>query len=393
MSIGPSFGDSTLRDSRMLGNVGTSTVKKTEGQDPAPGAGSITATGQAPDPARPGMMSAVMASLSAIMPKMTGQQVDVLLLQVTAKMKDTISEGEQKKIETDTKVKQTQIAEKKSKLEEADRKIQEAKDKMDHMSIWDKIKLGFQYLGAILSIVAGVLAMVAGIAAGALTLGIGAPAALASVIGGAMLVTSGILMLGMAADATYAACNKPDGLGFVGQITKEVKMKEGMSEEDAVKEATHNDMISRIVVGGLAALLAIAGSIAALPLAFASGGSTIASLVGTAAQTGGAIAKASTSMVSTVTGFIGGISQIAEGAGDMTVGIMKRDAQDEKSEGMRTQADAKKMEALIQSLDDMIDLAMGRLKASGERFDAMLDSLTDAIKDRGDSMARVGLRA
>lgn len=94
-----------------------------------------------------------------------------------------------------------------------------------------------------------------------------------------------------------------------------------------------------------------------------------------------------------MTGIASGINQMAMGAGDLTTSIMKNEANQEKASATEKKGEAKQMEATIQSLDDMIDLAMSRLKGAGQRFDAMLDSLTDAIKDRGDTMARVGLRA
>lgn len=47
-------------------------------------------------------------------------------------------------------------------------------------------------------------------------------------------------------------------------------------------------------------------------------------------------------------------------------------------------------EDLLKSLDDQIDLALARLKAQGDRFNAMLDDLTSSIQDRGNTLS--GLR-
>lgn len=359
---GSSITEST-RTSTLLTDCGATGTQNVQSTTPTTGQGNVGQTGPTPDAPPPNMMGAVMESLGAMMPKISGQMLDLLLLQITTQMKETISKTEKDKIETDTGAKRVQIGEKQAKLEEAAKKIQEAEDKMKNMSVWDKIKLAFQYIGAIMSIIAGVFAILAGVAAGAFT---GGATAIAGIVGGAMLITAGILMLGMAADATYAMTNK-DGLGFVGAITKEIKMDQGMSEEDALASAQKADMIAKITVGVLAAVLAIGGSIAA---AFV----------------------ATPALVGTVMSVIGAVNTVAMATGDITVAVLRNDAQQDKADGIHKQADGKKMEALIQSLDDMIDLAMARLKGAMNVFDGMLDALTDAIQDRGNTMGRVGLK-
>ena len=42
----------------------------------------------------------------------------------------------------------------------------------------------------------------------------------------------------------------------------------------------------------------------------------------------------------------------------------------------------------MQMLDDMIDAALARLMASGDRFAAMLDGISDAMQDRGNTLSR-----
>lgn len=363
---------STIGNSLMLREFGTGGAEKASEAKPGTGSGSIGASGQAPDVQRSAMMGAVMSSLAAMMPKLSGQAVDVLLLQVTTAMKDTISKSEKGKIESDTNVKKTQIDEKKAKMDEANKKIEEAENKMKNMSIWDKIKVAFQYIGAIMAIIAGALAIAAGVALGGFTGGL---TAIAGVVGGIAMISAGVMMLGMAADATVGLTNK-DGLGIVGLIAKDYNMKhKGMSEEDALADARSREQISRIVVAVIASVLAIGGAIASGPAVAAAAGSTAMAIAGNAVNV------------------VNGVTTAASATGDMTVGILKREAQEQKAEGTKRQAEGKEMQAMIQQLDDMIDMAMQRLKGAGDRFEAMLDSLTDAIKDRGDTMSRVGLRA
>lgn len=329
------------------------------------GTGATNAAGAAPDPSRTTAMSGVMASLSAMMPKISSQDTDILLLQVTTKLKETTEATEKDKIRVDTADKKAKIEEKQRKMDEAQEKIKAAEDKMKNLSIWDKIKIGFQFLSAILTMVAGLAAILVGAAAAATGVGV------AAIAGGAMMITAGVLMLYSAIDATVAA-TREDGLGIAGLVEKNKLMKEGKTEEEAIQGGAKKDQLARTVIGAVTAALAIAGAIAAFP---AGGGAAIIALT------------------SRVTGVVSAISTMATSAGDITTGVLKYKATQERSEGQLKQADGKRMEANIQMLDDMIDQAMMRLKGAGERFSAMLDSLTDAIKDRGDTMSRVGLRA
>lgn len=332
------------------------------------GTGAANAAGAAPDPARTTAMSGVIASLSAMMPKVSAQDTDVLLLQITTKLKETTEASEKDKIRADTSNKKAQIEEKQRKMDEAQEKIKAAEDKMKNLSIWDKIKIGFQFLSAIMTIAAGVIAALVG--AAAVATGALSPAGVAAIAGGVMMVTAGVLMLYSAIDASVAA-SREDGLGIAGLIEKDKLMARGKTEEEAIQGGAEKDKLSRTVIGAVTAALAIAGAIAAFP---AGGGAAILALA------------------SRVTGVVSAISTMATSAGDITTGVLKYKATEEKSEGQLKQADGKRMEATIQVLDDMIDQAMTRLKGAGDRFNAMLDSLTEAIQDRGDSLSRVGLR-
>lgn len=336
----------------VAGYLAPTDVKPGAAVEKAAGSGSLGSPGGLPAAQRQSTMSAMNASLFAMTPKVTGAQLDVLLLEVTTKMKDTISATEKNKIETDTNAKKLKIDEKKAKLEEAQKKIDQAENKMKNLSIWDKIKIGFQFLGAIVSFAAGALMAATGV----------------GVLAGAALMAAGVLMFGLAVDAVVAATSK-DGLGIMGQIVKaDLKARHpDWSEEKIMGKATEAEMISRIVVSSVAAILSLAGGI-------------------------GAIKGAATAIQSALS-ITGAVASIMTGVGDGVVGGLKYDATKTKAEGMKTQSEGKAMAALIQSLDDAIDQAMARLKGAAERFDGMLDAITEAMQDRGQTLARVGLRA
>jgi transloator len=339
------------------------------------GSGVSAASGPAPASASTATQSAVMASLQAMMPKMTGEQMDVMILSIVTKMKDTIDATEKDKVKVDQGTKRANLLEKQNKIEEADKKIQEAKDARENASVWDKIKLAFQYIGAILTILAGVALMAAATATG-----VGVAAGL---IGGGMMVGAGIAMLALAADATYAQTN--GGIGFVGEIVKQAKMAGGASQEEAEKAARTGDMVARIVIGVGAAVAAIAGGAVAGIGAFVGAASSGAAIASTAAQTAQKVMDIVMALLSAGT-------TIASSTGDAATAGVKYKASQTEAEGKKLQGDAKTLEALNQTLDDMIDQALARLKGAGERFDAMLDSLVDAAKDRGDTLARASFR-
>ena len=62
-------------------------------------------------------------------------------------------------------------------------------------------------------------------------------------------------------------------------------------------------------------------------------------------------------------------------------------AADSRKEGMEMQADSQEIQAFMQQLDDMIDQSLTLLMQSMDRFNAMLDSITDMAKDTADTMS------
>lgn len=308
---------------------------------PTTGAGSTAPTGSVPGAPSDPSYSVVLDSLTKFMPQVTGEVLDVMLLEITVKMKETEEASQKDKIKVDQEAKRTALAEKADKLKEAETKIQEAIDKEKNASIWDKIKMAFQALGALLAIVAGLalIATGAGAAAGAALIAIG-------VIGLIMVIDSAVKM--------------GTGHGIAGAIAK----AGGASDEYANK----CDFGFGIAMAGLALIAAVA-------CFFIPGGQAMAvNSFAQSLQAFGSIASASIAIVNAT--------------GDATVAVIKYEAQTEKAEGQKTQAEAKQMEAWIKQIDDFIDQALQRLMGAMDRFNAMLDGIMEAIQDQAKTVAK-----
>lgn len=334
------------------------------------GAGAITLDGPVPSTSVTAAFGPMMDSLRTLMPKMSGEKLQTMLLEVMAKIKDTIGASEQDKIRTDQESKRLALAEKSEKIKESEEKLAEASEKREKLSVWDKVKIAFQYIGAITAIMAGVLALATSWLTGP-----------AGIVSGVLLIGAGVLLLGMAADATYVAANTEKSgqpsLGFIGEANKAVLMGQGMSEEEATEAGHKADTIARIVVTAVAGAMmlgaAIAGGVSAFQLGFAVM-NYVQGSVGIATNT---VAAASTA---------------ASASGDIASAVTKKDATNLEGDAKRLEGAAKVMQAIVAFLEDMIDIALTRLKGVHQTFEGMLDALVESANDSAATYARVGLR-
>src|ERR1700712_3408371 len=131
----PNPQDSTINTSWQLQQFYTDTTNKTSNVQGTTGAGSIAGTQAAPDAAGTSNLSEMMASIAGLIPKMSGDQLDVLIVSLTPKMKDTMDKSDKDAIKTNQDAKRIAIAEKRGKLEESLKKIQDAEDAQKHASI------------------------------------------------------------------------------------------------------------------------------------------------------------------------------------------------------------------------------------------------------------------
>lgn len=398
------------------------------------GAGAAAGTAEAPDPV-PGLAyGALMASLGPLMPRMSGEQLDVLVASFTEKAKDISDASDKDQIKTQEEAKSAALKQKKANADYAIKKQAEAEDKMKNASVWDKIKLGFEYLGALLTIAAGV----ATIAAGCLTAETGVGLA-AGIIGGSCMIASGVCMLTMAVDSTVQVAQEDQGegdLGMFGMMCKDIAKSRGMSDDDAEAVGQKGAMGASIALGAMSAAFGLAS-------AGAGGAESVASLVesiGEIAETVAAEAEEGASLASKVVDFtklalqtakdaavesvkggvrtakqatesVAGAGKLAAKVGSATVEISSDvsnagaaaadigsevehyQGQELQVDAKRAQANTKRFEAMQQAFDDAIDLALSHLKASGEAFNQVMDGVLDGLNDRNQTLTSMKFRA
>ena len=286
-------------------------------------------------------------SLSAFMSGKPSADVDVLLVQIAVAMRDAEAANQKGKINIDQEAKKAQLKEKEAKLEEAQRKIEEAEAKQNSSNIFDKIKLAFEWLTAILAIVAAVLLIATG----------------AGAVAGTMMLAAAGTSLIMAVDSTVMMAT---GNGIAGNLA----LLGGASEEEAAK-ADMGFKISLAVIGILLSLGAGIGGAAS----GASAGTSAALQAAKMAQKVVSLSQVGTSLGMTAT-------NVASTA-------VKYEESELRSDAKSLEADAKTHEAVMQMLDDLIDQALSRLMAASDRFNQILEEITEAIADRGSTLARV----
>lgn len=300
-----------------------------------------TVPGTTADPA----YGAMMEALAKFIPQIGGEVLDVLLLEITTKMKEAEEASQKDKIKANTEEKKTMLAEKRAKLDEATKKIEEQIEKEKNASIWDKIRMAFQALGALIMIAVGAVLAITGVGTAA----------------GIAMMAIGAVMLVMTIDSILKA---ETGMGIAGNIAK------------ATNPDISDEELAKIDMGFGIAMAAI-GLIASIAAFFIPGNQV--SAFATMAQSVATIANATIS--------------IATAAGDIYGGVTRYQAAQAGSEGKKLQAEAKQYEALVQMLDEYIDQAMQRLMGAVDRWNGIIEGLHDAIQDRANSVQKAALRA
>ncbi|WP_062012790.1 type III secretion system translocon subunit SctE [Aureimonas sp. AU4] len=344
----------------------------------------------APSPANGATISDIRASMASLGLNMTQAQVDVLLVEVAISMRDTESKTQDAKIKNDQASVRSRIGEQSRQIDEMTAKIKEAKEAKESASIADKIKLAFEWLGAVIAVVVAVVA----IATSPLTGG-----ALAVV--GALLIAAAVASFISAADSTVTVATG-NGIGFYSAKSM------GLSDEEARK----HEQAFQVTVAVVGAVCGLAG-----------GGVGIVSGVRSVASATFQLSRMAGNSIMTATreamkeglkiawallrngAFEEGVSQsmkwasrganIAEAAntiGTQAAGITstayKGVATMANADAKRAEANSKEEEALITMLNDAIDQAFTRLMAAGDRFNAVLDGIMEARNDRAQFTAR-----
>lgn len=325
-----------------VGNTQSISTTEVKGKD-ITGKGSYGENGPTPDVGSSPSYSALMETLGALMPQMSGDMVDIFLAEISAKMKDVEEQANTDKYKNDQETKRAQLAEKKAKLDEADKKIQEAIDKRNSGNIFDIIGMIFQAIGA------------------ALAIALGAVLSAVCPVAGALMIAAGVVGIVMLVDSVV---QKATGMGIAGNIAKAC----GASPEECAKA----DMGFRIS-------MAIVGIVLAIASAAVSGGATFANAVQQLSTAVQSFQKAAQTVQN--------ITTMASAATEITSTAIRTDAAVTEADAKKLQATVKDTEALMQTLDEMIDMALSRLIAASNRFNDMLDAITDMMQDRSKSLS------
>lgn len=316
-------------------------------------------------------MSDLRASLASLGLTTSPRQVDVLIVEVAISLRDIESNSQSKKITVDQSAARERLASQGKQIEDMIKKQDEAKEKKESASIADKIKLAFEWLGAVIAVVVAVVAIATG----------------AGAVVGALLLAAAVTAIALAADSSV---KEATGHGIGYHSAKSM----GLSDEQAAK----HEQAFQITMAVLGAVLSIAA-----------GGVSAVNSVRAAASTGASAATAATKTVGesikeglkAVWNFAGreGMSkgakmatkgiEIAEAVN--TIGSTATSITATSYQGVATKlsAEAKEYEgkskidaAALNQLNDMIDQAFARLMAAGDRFNAIIDDRMEAINDR-----------
>lgn len=360
MAIG-SIGNKTLYPTEMPSlqeSDGTTKTGDVSGKETV-GSGSIGgADGQVPDTkTQSSEFKAMLAALLAFEPEMANVDQEVLLAEVITKLKDAQNANDKEGIKADSARKKAAVNEQKEKLDQAEKKQAEAEEKQKSASIWDKIKLAFQFLAAAISIVVG-----------AVLVATGAGTAL-----GLLMIAGGVLGIVQGIDSSL---KQATGFGMAGLAAK----ARGESDE----KARQDDFITGIVMTCVSVALSVATIVVSLK--------SVASIADAAVEIGTKAAEFAAS-VQKAANVISQISNLATAAGDLGAGAVRYMASGLTSDATKLRADAKRNDASMKVIDDMIDQAIARMVASGDRFSQMLDGMMDALQDKSHSLSQAKFTA
>ena len=323
---------------------------------PSVGSGNIDMGYISPDVGRVATMQLSVTVNVRFAPNVSGEDLDVLIASVTLEMKEKVEKTEKEKIELTSEQKKNATAQKQAKEDEAVEKREEAQKKEKKASFWDKIKLAVQGIGLALAAVAAAVLIASGVgfALGALLI--------AGVVASAIQFTDAMI-------AHFA----PEVGGLMGAIAIAASFSSGglipMPDEEAL--AKMNQVFGYVMMGvsltiGIATM--VAGNV----------GST-AALLSKAMDKGAKFLMACECMeaANNVTG------AVASGVG----ASFRADALELQGDSMDKSAEAKQLEAILEVLNEAIDMAMQRLMQTFETFNGMLDVTVQMSMDRGKTAA------
>ncbi|MEI2384508.1 type III secretion system translocon subunit SctE [Breoghania sp. JC706] len=300
---------------------------------------------------------AVMGALSRLMSKGGGDALDAELAMAIAKMKDVVGDVQTGKLLNDEEKKRASLGEKQKKIEEAQAKFDEAQDAKKDAGIWGWIKTAFSAIAAAISIAIGAALVATGV----------------GVAVGALMIAGGVVGLIMTVDSIVSATT---GKGMLGNAAYAIAMSQGKTAEEAAKIASDWDTGFSIAM----AVVAVALAVATIGVGF----SSLASAAEGVAEATQVTMKA----VQIAGEAAAGIATVGEATSSIGQAVTNKQAADLGAEAKANQADGKRIEAFIQTLDDFIDILMAQISGANSRFNAMLETVQGSMNDRANTMAR-----
>jgi transloator len=302
-----------------------------------------------------GMMAVILESLAEVMPDISTEDLDARLAEAIATLKKTEDASNKEGIEVQSQAKRAALADKLAKLQESLKKLNEAIAKREDGSFWDG-------LTDVLKAVAAVLAVVL------VCTGVGAP------LGGLMIAALVIMCLQTVDDITQ----KLTGHGIAGNIAGAF----GGNPDDW-------DTGFRIALAAAAVVVAVLtiwcnpGAAGTAVDAAKTAGSTAQ-----AAEAADAGAKTA-AQVKTFAQGAQSVAQVGAATSSTVSGVYSYQATTLNADAKRLQAQASQQQALMQLLDQYIDMAIARLTAASNRNSDMLASLAETMRDHARTMDHV----
>ncbi len=374
--------------------------------------------------------SSAVGSLSCYLLSGKDDDTDVLLAEVAQKTRDITSLSEKKQITSDQQAQMARQKAQEKKFEQAEEKMKEAKEKGHTSDILDGVKCAFAWIAAAMAIVVAAVMIASG----------------AGIAVGVLLISAAICATAIAVDSTVSVSTHKGGIA--GHIAKEA----GANDDEAGK-ADMGFQISVSALGAIFSIGAgVAGIAAAGRAALSAGfsavrageeagtgttelamsgaqvaadanGAAVETSVQTGAASGGAVGSAASEaspaqtlkqvfdvmkstfmatlreqadkigqtakIVRAGSGVSDGVSQAGSSATDAAKGGIDYEAAQLRAGAKDLQGDGKAYEGQIQLMDKMIDMALDLLMKAGDRYAGVLESIADAMKDRGDTVSRV----
>lgn len=337
-----------VQTNRTTQTTTTTTVHTTTGPEGTTGAGTYGEDGSVPEATSFGMQ--LSNALASFAPK-SSKDFEVLLAAITQKMKDVNADVQTESVLANQEVQQLHQEENTAKAAESAQKMKDAAEANEKKSFWEDWSQISQIISIALTVVA----------AGAAAFFLG-PAGF--VLAGLLLAsaaTQGMAML----DSHIMSEN--GGKGMMALTLEAVGFE--LSDEDIRNCAIASAVINAVI--GITLALASGNAAKAV--------SSVASLAHTV------------KMIQVATATIDTATTLSSAAGTIGTSVTQLEAAEHTSDAKEIDAAILGNQAVIGSLDAMIEEALAMLMAASDAFNAMMDQVVGLLRDNGDTLSRARL--